>query len=72
MRAIITQKSALTMNLRQSFVFDIVDDDGTVLLASQTVECSPSTAVTEIKQKIQSYQEEYERSQELPEGTEIE
>ena len=38
MRAIITQKSALTMNLRQSFIFDIIDNDGAVLLASQTVD----------------------------------
>ena len=72
MKAIITQKSQLTFNLRQSFVFDIVDDEGEIILASQTVECSPSTAINEIKQKIQAYQEEYERSQELPEGMEIE
>lgn len=72
MRAKITSKSELTMNLRQSFVFDILNDAGDVLLSSQTVECSPSTAITEIKQKVQSYQEEYERSQELPEGLEIE
>lgn len=72
MKAKITQKSELSMNLRQSFVFDILDDDGEVLLSSQTVECSPSTAITEIKQKVQSYQEEYEKSQELPEGLEIE
>lgn len=72
MKAKITSKSELTMNLRQSFVFDIVDDEGITLLTSQTVECSPSNAITEIKQKVLAYQEEYEKSQELPEGMEIE
>lgn len=72
MKAIITQKSELSLNLKQSFVFDILDDEGEVLLSSQTVECSPSTAITEIKQKVLAYQEEYEKSQELPEGLEIE
>ena len=71
MKAKITSKSELTMNLRQSFVFDILNDEDEVLLSSQTVECSPSTAITEIKQKVQAYQEEYEKSQELLEGMEI-
>ena len=72
MKAIIKQKSELSLSLKQSFVFDILDDEGEILLSSQTVECSPSTAITEIKQKVQAYQEEYEKSQELPEGMEIE
>lgn len=71
MRAIITQKSELSLSLKQSFVFDILDDEGEVLLSSQTVECSPSNAVNEIKQKLQAYEEEYELSQDLPEGLEI-
>lgn len=71
MRAKITSKSELTMNLRQSFVFDILNDAGDVLLSSQTVECSPSTAVDEIKAKVQAYAEEYETSEQLEVGTEI-
>jgi hypothetical protein len=50
----------------------MLDDDNQTILTSQTVECSPSTAVDEIKQKVKAYEEEYERSQQLPEGMEIE
>jgi len=71
MKAIITQKSELTLNLNQHFTFDILDDDGNTVLTSQTVECSPSNAVAEIAAKLQAYQAEYEKSQDLEVGMEI-
>jgi len=71
MKAIITAKSELTLNLNQHFTFDILDDDGNTVLTSQTVECSPSNAVAEIAAKLQAYQAEYEKSQDLEVGMEI-
>jgi len=71
MRAKITTKSELTLNLSQHFTFDILDDDGNTVLTSQTVECSPSNAVAEIAAKLQAYQAEYEKSQDLEVGMEI-
>lgn len=70
MKAVITQKSELTLNLSQHFTFDIVDGD-TPILTSQTMECSPSTAVQELTAKLNAYQEEYTKSEELPVGMEI-
>lgn len=71
MKAKITQKSELTLNLRQFFTFDVIADDGTAVLTSQTIECSPSTAVNDIQAKLQAYQEEYVKSAELEVGMEI-
>lgn len=71
MKAKITQKSELTLNLSQHFTFDILSDEGETVLTSQTVECSPSTAVNEIKAKVQAYQAEYDTSEELTIGMEI-
>lgn len=71
MKAKITQKSELTLNLKQYFTFDILSDSGETILTSQAIECSPSTAVEEIKAKVQACAEEYETSQELEVGTEI-
>ena len=70
MKAIITQKSDLTLNLNQHFTFDVVNGEETVL-SSQTVECSPSVAVSEITNKLQAFEQEYTKSQELEIGTEI-
>lgn len=71
MKVKITQKSELTLNLSQHYTFDILDDNGQAILTSQTIECSPSTAVNEIKAKVQAYQAEYETSEELTIGMEI-
>lgn len=71
MKAIITQKSELTLNLTQHFTFDVISDEGEAILTSQTVECVPSNAVNEIKSRVQAYEAEYQVSQELPEGLEI-
>lgn len=71
MKAIITQKSELTLNLRQYFTFDILSDTGEAILTSQAIECSPSTAVDEIRAKVQAYSDEYETSEQLEVGTEI-
>lgn len=71
MKAKITQKSELTLNLRQYFTFDILSDTGETILTSQAIECSPSTAVEEIKAKVQAYADEYETSEQLEVGTEI-
>lgn len=71
MKAIITQKSELTLNLTQHFVFDVISDDDVVLLSSQSVECSPSNAINEIKSKVALFAEEYEKSHQLEVGTEI-
>lgn len=72
MKAIITQKSELTLNLKQFFTFDIVGEDGKTILTSQAVESTPSQAVEDIKAKVKSFEEEYQISQNIPEGTEIE
>jgi len=70
MKLIITAKSELTLNLNQHFTFDIVDGD-TTILTSQTMECSPSTAVQDLTAKLNAYQEEYTKSEDLPVGLEI-
>lgn len=71
MKLVITQKSELTLNLNQHFTFDIVGDEGEAILTSQTMECSPSTAVTELTAKLNAYQDEYAKSEDLPVGMEI-
>jgi hypothetical protein len=71
MKAIITQKSELTLNLMQHFTFDILSDEGEEVLTSQSVECSPSNAVNEIRNKVAAFEEEYQKSQSLEIGTEI-
>lgn len=72
MKAKITDKSELTLQLTQHFTFDILNDEGEPLLISQSIECSPSNAINEIKAKIAAYQSEYELSaEELEIGTEI-
>lgn len=70
MKAIITQKSELDLNLQQSYVFDVLNSDE-VILTSQEVRCSPSQANNEIKTKLDAYATEYELSQQIEEGTEI-
>lgn len=71
MKAKITQKSELTLNLTQHFIFDVLTDAGEAVLTSQAIECSPSNAVEEIKAKLESYQQEYTVSQDLEIGMEI-
>jgi hypothetical protein len=70
MRAIITQKSELDLNLQQSYTFDILEGDEAIL-TSQTVRCSPSQAEDEIRAKVAAYEVEYQLSEQLEEGTEI-
>lgn len=70
MKAIVTQKSELDLNLQQSYTFDVFEGD-TPILTSQVVRCSPSQAEQEIKAKLEAYGVEYELSQQLEEGTEI-
>ena len=70
MKAIITQKSELDLNLQQSYTFDILNGDE-VILTSQVVRCSPSQATDEIKAKVAAYEAEYQLSQQLEEGTEV-
>ena len=70
MKAIITQKSELDLNLQQSYTFDILNGDE-VILTSQVVRCSPSQATDEIKAKVAAYEAEYQLSQQLAEGTEV-
>ena len=70
MRAIITQKSELDLNLQQSYTFDILEGDEAIL-TSQSVRCSPSQAEQEIRDKVAAYEAEYQLSQQLEEGTEI-
>lgn len=71
MRAIITQKSEISLDLQQSVTFDVLADDGTVILSSQTVQASPSQVSQVIKDKLTAYQTEYELSQQLEVGAEI-
>ena len=70
MKAIITQKSELDLNLQQSYTFDILNGDE-VILTSQVVRCSPSQAIDEIRTKVAAYEAEYEVSEQLDEGTEV-
>jgi hypothetical protein len=70
MKAIITSKSELTLNLTQHFVFDIVDGD-TPILTSQVVEAVPSNAEAEIKSRLDAFVAEYEISQNIQIGMEI-
>lgn len=70
MKARITQKSELDLNLQQSYTFDVLDG-GEVILTSQEVRCSPSQAEGEIKSKLDAYATEYELSKQIEEGTEI-
>ena len=70
MKAVITQKSELDLNLQQSYTFDILEGDE-VILSSQAVRCSPSQAEDEIRNKVAAYETEYQLSQQLEEGTEI-
>ena len=70
MKAIITQKSELDLNLQQSYTFDVLNGSE-VILTSQEVRCSPSQAEDEIKTKLDAYATEYELSQQIEEGTEI-
>ena len=70
MRAIITSKSELTLNLTQQFIFDILDDDQTIL-TSQVVEAIPSHAEAEIKNRLDAFVAEYQASQDIEIGTEI-
>jgi len=70
MKAIITDKSELDLNLQQSFTFDIYKDDE-VVLRSQELRCSPSQLEQEVRNKLTSFEEEYELSQQIEEGTEI-
>lgn len=70
MKAKITQKSELDLNLQQSFTFDIYKDDE-VVLSSQVLRCSPSALEQEMRNKLTSFEEEYELSQQIEEGTEI-
>jgi len=72
MKAIITGKTELKFGLKQMFTFDIVDDDGKVVLSNQSMDCIPSNAVSEIRSEVAKYQAEYEISNELAIGTEIE
>lgn len=70
MKAKITQKSELTQNLTQFFTYDILEGDE-VILSSQAIRCSPSQATDEIKAKVAAYETEYQLSEQLEEGTEI-
>ena len=70
MRAIITQKSELDLNLQQSYTFDILEGDE-VILTSQAIRCSPSQAIEEIRTKVAAYEAEYQLSEQLEEGTEV-
>jgi hypothetical protein len=67
MKARITDKSELSLNLKQHYTFDIIGDNEETVLGSQTIECSPSQAIVEITNKISEYQTEYELSQDIPE-----
>jgi len=62
MKAKIKDKSQLTLQLKQYFTFDILSDEGEVLLADQTIEATPSNAIEDIRKKLSEYQTEYELS----------
>lgn len=70
MKAIITSKSELTLNLTQQFIFDIVDGD-IAILTSQVVEAIPSHAEAEIKNRLDAFVAEYQASQDIEIGMEI-
>lgn len=71
MKARITQKSELTLELNQAVTFDVLTDDGETVLTSQTIEAQPSLLTDRIKEKLAAYQAEYDISQQLEVGEEI-
>lgn len=71
MKAIITQKSELEVNLTKFYTFDIVEDDGTPISTSQVVQCRPSEVNEVVKAKVAAFQEEFEKDIDIEVGTEI-
>lgn len=71
MKAIITQKSELEINLTKFYTFDIVDDDGSVILSSQVIQCRPSEATDSIKAKVAAFESEYEQDADIEVGSEV-
>ena len=71
MKAVIIQAGEVEMNGQQSATFNILDDEGVTLVASQSV----TADVEEIKEKVEAllieFRNRYLSSKKLKEGDEI-
>jgi len=70
MKALITAKSELSLNLTKFYTFDVVSD-GEVILSSQSVECRPSELQDVIKNKLDDFTVEYEKDLDIEVGQEV-
>lgn len=72
MKAIITGKSELRMSdLTRDYTYNIVDDEGKVILSDQTIIEHPSEVVANIQQKVAEYQTVYEDENDVEVGQEV-
>lgn len=71
MKARITSKSEIRLDLNQDVMFDILTDNDQTVLTSQTMAGPPSQLANMIKEKLLAYQVEYDVSQQLEIGAEI-
>ena len=71
MKAKITSVSNMTPQLTRVYLYDIVDDDGAVLLSNQSIDVLPSDALVQLKTKLEAFRQQYELD-EIKVGTEIE
>lgn len=72
MKVIVTNKSELALSdLSRDYTFDITDDEGNILLGSQTRRCRPSTVRDELAAIVNEYQAAFEDENDVEIGTEI-
>lgn len=71
MKALVTEVGKITPQFTRAYKYDIVDDEGTILLADQSIDVKPSEAMAEIKLQLDAFIAQYE-VEEPTIGTEIE
>lgn len=72
MKAKITSKSELRLSdLTREYTFDVVTDNGQVILTSQTVTARPSEVVSRLTEIVSEYQAAYEDEADVEVGEEI-
>lgn len=72
MKAIITAKSELSWpGLTRHYTFDIAEDDGVILLGSQSVESRPSEIQARLGEIVSEYQAAFEDANDLEVGAEV-
>lgn len=72
MKAIITERSELNWaTLTRKYKFDVLTDDGEMVLPSQEIEARPREVVADLQLKIAEYQAAYEEANDVEVGTEV-